>query len=225
MLATGYAAQRARTSWSRFRDRIRWDDQGRFAVAAQLRGRRRPAARSSCRTPRSTRTAHRARPRHGRVPQLVDHRRDARPRGLPGREADRLPGVRRARPAAVIGRVTMSIRDSPRTARPGAATLACCTRWVTHPALRVLDDAGRDVARRRPRRVRAGSPPTRTTTRCLGLRRRRAGVPRRELRPGARRCSPALPEVARRRRRHALPRRAARRPPVHGLHPRRHAPP
>ena len=50
-------ARRCRRFLEPIRDRIRWDEQGRLARLAVLRGRPRRARRSSCRTPRSTPTA------------------------------------------------------------------------------------------------------------------------------------------------------------------------
>src|SRR3546814_18282482 len=78
----------------------------------------------------------RPRPRDGCPSQLGDHRRDDRTRGLSGREADRLPGVRRARPPAP------DTRSRPMNAHPPRVTFepvdverdaALLHEWVTHP--------------------------------------------------------------------------------------------
>ena len=168
-----------------------------------------PAARSSCRTPRST--------RHGFVaPDLgmgayrnsVHHRRDARPRGLPGREADRLPEFGVPDHLTAVG--PMSSPSSRSTLR--RATSAAAARLGDPPAVGLLGDAGRerrrtsrteyapDRRRPAPRRLAGPAstasrrswprPTTRAHSELAGLPELRARRPR-HARAGARRTDDA----------------------------------
>ena len=169
VLATGYAAARAGVPRA---DRAT-GSAGTSGAATPWR----PATRSTTqrRDLRAERRgaharARRARPRHGRLPQL-DHRRAMAGRevypveeriafqefGVPSPDggAGMTTSSLFAR-ATRLGRITLEPVDVDRD----AATLHA---WVTHPRSRLLGHAGRHASTTSARRTPA-SPPTRTTT-------------------------------------------------------------
>ena len=131
VLATGYAPG-VPSFLDPVASRIRFDDRGRFLASATY---------SIDHDDREIFVQNAEEHTHGFVApdlgmgadaQLGDHRRDARPRGLPGGEADRLPGVRGAGPAAArwTGGSPMRLTVEPLDLE---RDLGLLHRWVTHP--------------------------------------------------------------------------------------------
>ena len=124
------------------RDRIAFDEHGRYVVVADVR--HRPRRRRDLRAERrgAQPRVRGAGPRHGRLPQLRAGRRDVRPGGLPGREADRGAELRRPRPPA-DGPDDPRAAGAPPRPRPAA-------RLGDPPQGGLLGDAGRDPRRTSP---------------------------------------------------------------------------
>ena len=124
VLATGYSARGAGLPRRRARpDRVRRARPLRRLSDLRCRPRRRGDLRAERRGAQPR--VRGAGPRHGRLPQLRAGRRDVRPGGLPGREADRGAELRRPRPPAA-GPMTLEPLQLPRD-------LGRLHAWVTHP--------------------------------------------------------------------------------------------
>ena len=150
VLATGYAPT-APAFLDGVRDRIRFDERGRYDVAGDYSVDVNGGEIFVQNAEEHTHSLAGAGPRHGRLPQLRDHRRDARSRGLPGREADRRTDVRRARPpASFAGGCAMRLTIEPLDLERDAELLGLLHAWVTHPRSKfwMMQDATLNDVRR-----------------------------------------------------------------------------